>query len=67
MGNIEIDIGRGCVVVITRKQVLDMLKQKQNIPIFEEGLRRGKGILRVRKNGNRQAKTRRNLTISDHY
>lgn len=67
MENIEIEINRGCIVVITRKQVLDMLKQEQNIPIFEEGLKRGKGILRVRKNGNRQAKTRRNLTVSDHY
>lgn len=67
MENIEIEINRGCIVVITRKQVLEMLKQEQNIPIFEEGLKRGKGILRVRKNGNRQAKTRRDLTISDYY
>lgn len=61
---IEVKLTRQ-TLLLTEKEIVSLLAI--NPELWEVALRRGKGILRVRANGNRQAKMRRNLTVSDYY
>jgi len=61
---IEVKLTRQ-TLLLTEKEIVSLLALSPEL--WKTAIKRGKGILRVRKNGNRQAKTRRNLTVSDYY
>jgi len=60
---IEVKLTRQ-TLLLTEKEIISLLALKPEL--WETAIRRGKGVLRARKNVNRQAKARGNLTIPDH-